>query len=92
MQTNVFSDIAKIIIASLSLLMTVGCANFDLVTLAAKTQAAASEDRLRDEAAFITCKGISIGSWGRKYGRDPVRAAAWRTDCGYDSLLTTPAQ
>lgn len=64
------------IIAALVLALT-GCGTLgNLVSAGAKLNDGAAE-----AAEETQCRVISIGSWVRKYGSDPERAAAWRVLC-----------
>ena len=69
-----------------------GCAQLGVIRSSLDIQGAQAADRVRDDAEFIMCRGITIGAWVRKYGSNPQQAEAWKILCSTDSLLTTPAQ
>lgn len=72
---------AAVVIAALVLLLPLtGCAG-----LAPGVQRAADayDDSLAAAEVWM-CRGASIGSVVRAYGRDDASWEAWRTLCGYD--------
>lgn len=75
----------KVLFLVVLLSMLTGCG-----TLTNLVQAGATANDAMAEGAEVTqCRGISIGSWVRKYGYDPERAAAWRVLCR-DQLEALP--
>ncbi len=67
----------KTILAVLALSLLAGCSTLTGVV----DRGAEANDTLADGAEITTCRVISIGSWTRKYGSNPERAAAWRVLC-----------
>ena len=58
-----------------------GCESLQLFKSAAVDKGAAVVDTLRDDAEFTLCKGITVGSWQRRFGDSAEAANAWRTLC-----------
>ncbi len=52
-------------------------------------EAAKVSDAAVDDAVFTICRAITVGSWRRKFGADPQRAAAWKALCA-EPLNATP--
>lgn len=77
-------------IALLICLLFTGCTQLDIVRTAVDVKGQQTADRILADTEFIMCRGISVGAWVRRYGRDQVLADAWKTICGSDLLLTTP--
>lgn len=72
------------------LLFITGCAQMSVVRTAIDLKGAETADRLRDDSEFIMCRGITIGSWVRRYGRDPALASAWQVLCGSETISSLP--
>lgn len=66
---------------TLVLLMLISLAGCAYIPTAIK-EASDAQDGARDAAKFALCRGISVGSWIREYGRDVAKADAWKTLCG----------
>ena len=80
----------KTLLTFVSILSITACAQLGVVRSSLDIQGAQAADRVRDDAEFIMCRGITIGAWVRKYGNHPQQAEAWKILCSNDSLLTTP--
>ena len=78
-----------IIIATIIILLS-GCAQLGIVRAAVDARGQEIADRVLADTEFILCRGITIGAWGRRYGRDATLAEGWKTICGSDLLLATP--
>ena len=78
-----------IILSAIIILLT-GCAQLGIVRTAIDVRGQEVADRILVDTEFVLCRGISVGAWARKYGRDQVLADAWKTICGSELLLTTP--
>ena len=77
------------VLALCALLLLPGCESLQLFKSAAADKGAAAVDTVRDDAEFVMCRGITVGSWIRRYGNSPKQAGAWRTLCG-ETLTETP--
>lgn len=76
----------KTLAVLLTLFALPGCS-----TLATYTGTAAHvADGVVDAAEYTLCRAIPVGAWTRRYGNDPMRAAAWRIICA-DVAIETPA-
>ena len=78
-----------IILAAVIILLT-GCTQLGIVRTAIDVKGQEVADRILADTEFVMCRGISVGAWVRRYGRDEVLAQAWKTICGSELLLTTP--
>ena len=78
-----------LIIATIIIVLS-GCAQLDIVRAAVDAKGQEISDRILADTEFILCKGIRIGAWVRRYGRDAALAEGWKTICGSDLLLSTP--
>jgi hypothetical protein len=67
-----------------------GFAQLDAAKQQAADTIAGASDRLREDAEFFLCNGITVGSWRRAYGSDPEKADAWRRLCSIN-IKATPA-
>ena len=67
-----------------------GCTQLDIVRTAVDVKGQQTADRVLADAEFVMCRGVTIGAWVRKNGRDAALAEAWKTLCGSELLLTTP--
>lgn len=79
------------IAAALLLLATSGCAYLELAQQAAAHKGAEISDSARDRAEFMLCRGITVGSWVRRYGDSADLANAWRTLCS-ENIKQTPVK
>lgn len=61
------------------LMLLPGCEAFKS---AAVDKGVTAIDAVRDDAEFVMCRGITVGSWIRRFGTSPKQAEAWRTICG----------
>ena len=78
-----------IILCAIIILFT-GCAQLGIVRTAIDVKGQEAADRILADTEFVLCRGISVGAWVRRYGRDAALAEGWKTICGSDLLLTTP--
>ena len=67
-----------------------GCTQLSIVRTAIDVKGQEAADRILADTEFVMCRGISVGAWVRRFGRDPALAEAWKTICGSELLLTTP--
>ena len=67
-----------------------GCAQLGIVRAAVDARGQEISDRILADTEFVLCRGITIGAWVRRYGRDAALAEGWKTICGSDLLLATP--
>lgn len=58
-----------------------GCAELSALRTGVVTEGANAMDRAATDAEFTLCRAISVGAWMRRYGRDAVKAEAWRSIC-----------
>ena len=79
-----------IILAIIIVWFTAGCAQLGIVRTAIDVKGQEAADRILADTEFVLCRGISVGAWVRRYGRDAALAEGWKTICGSDLLLTTP--
>ena len=68
-----------------------GCAQLDIVRTAIDVKGQETADRVLADAEFLMCRGVSVGAWVRRFGRDAALADAWKTICESELTLTTPA-
>ena len=80
----------RVVIALLLCLLFVGCAQIDIARTAVDVRGQVVADRVLADAEFVLCRGITVGAWVRRYGRDAVLSEGWKTICGSELLLTTP--
>ena len=67
-----------------------GCTQLGIVRTAIDVKGQETADRVLADAEFVMCRGVTVGAWVRKYGRDAALAEAWKTLCGSELLSTTP--
>lgn len=67
-----------------------GCTQLGIVRTAIDVKGQEAADRILADTEFVLCRGIPVGAWARRYGRDQILADAWKTICGSELLLTTP--
>lgn len=67
-----------------------GCARLSPELAALNIQGAQAADKILADAEFVMCRGITVGAWTRRYGRDEQKAGAWKTICGGSPLVTLP--
>ena len=79
-----------VVIALLICLLSAGCAQLDISRTAVDVRGQVVADRVLADAEFVLCRGITVGAWVRRFGRDEVLAEGWKTICGSELLLTTP--
>lgn len=58
-----------------------GCSYLGIAQTAAGQYGAEISDSARDRAEFMLCRGITVGSWIRRFGDSADLANAWRTLC-----------
>lgn len=80
----------KLLTATILILLS-GCAQFSSVKGGVVDQAAAVSDEALATSEFMLCRGITVGSWMRAYGNDPIKAAAWRAICA-QPITQTPGK
>ena len=80
----------RIVIELLLCLVFTGCAELGIVRTAIDVRGQEVADRILADTEFVLCRGISVGAWVRRYGRDAALAEGWKTICGSELLLTTP--
>ena len=78
------------IILSAILIWFTGCTQLGIVRTAIDVKGQEVADRILADTEFVMCRGISVGAWVRRYGRDQELAEAWKTLCGSELLLSTP--
>ena len=83
-------EYAVTIILAFVILWFTGCAELGVVRTAIDVRGQEVADRILADTEFVLCRGISVGAWARRYGRDQILADAWKTICGSELLLTTP--
>ena len=79
-----------VVIAWLLCLLFAGCAQLDITRTAIDVRGQVVADRVLADAEFVLCRGITVGAWVRRFGRDAALAEGWKTICGSELLLTTP--
>ena len=79
-----------IVVALLLCSLFAGCAQLDIARTAVDVRGQVVADRVLADAEFVLCRGITVGAWVRRYGRDAALADGWKTICGSELLLTTP--
>ena len=77
-------------ILAIAVVWLTGCTTLDIARTAIDIKGQQTADRVLADAEFVMCRGVTIGAWVRKYGRDAALAEAWKTLCGSELLLTTP--
>ena len=80
----------RVVIELLLCLVFTGCAQLDISRTAIDVRGQVVADRVLADAEFVLCRGITVGAWVRRFGRDAVLAEGWKTICGSELLLTTP--
>ena len=80
----------KIFITTFVALTLTACAQIGIVRSAIDLKGAAAADQLLVDAEFVICRGVTVGSWVRRYGRDPALAGAWQILCGSEPLTNVP--
>ena len=75
---------------AIGIILLTGCTQLNIVRTAIDVKGQEVADRVLADAEFVMCRGVSVGAWVRRYGRDPILAEAWKTICGSELLLTTP--
>jgi hypothetical protein len=79
-----------LVLAIVSLLgLMVGCAHVDGAKTEIVSRAADFSDQAAEDAVFVLCRAITVGTWRRKFGADPDRAVAWRALCS-EPVTATP--
>ena len=78
------------IILSAIIIWLAGCTQLGIVRTAIDVRGQEIADRILADTEFVMCRGISVGAWVRRYGRDQALAEAWKTLCGSELLLSTP--
>lgn len=59
-----------------------GCAMWNTTQGEIASKGAAAADEVRDSSEFMICRGITVGSWLRRYAQNPKQAEAWKVLCG----------
>ena len=72
------------------IILFTGCTTLDIARTAIDVKGQQTANRVLADAEFVMCRGVSVGAWVRKYGRDAALAEAWKTLCGSELLITTP--
>lgn len=72
----------KALFVILSVIVLTGCAEMGALKQGFVVYGALAADESRLSAERKLCNTITVGAWGRAYGKDPVKADAWRRQCG----------
>ena len=78
------------LILAIIIIWLTGCAQLDIARTAVDVRGQVVADRVLADAEFVLCRGITVGAWVRRYGRDAILSEGWKTICGSELLLTTP--
>ena len=73
------------------MLLLSGCAQYSALSNGIASVAADASDRQLDAAMFVVCRGITVGAWTRRFGKDEEAARAWKVMC-IDRAVTTPGK
>ena len=65
-----------------------GCSTLNIARAAIDAQGKEVADRVLADAEFVMCRAVPVGAWVRRYGSSPDLAAAWKTICGSELLVT----
>lgn len=65
-----------------------GCSTLNIARTVIDVKGQEVADRVLADAEFVMCRAVPVGAWVRRYGSSPDLAAAWKTICGSELLVT----